>query len=341
VAAPWRGGADFTQQAFAAVGAGRYVHAVFVPALGDAQLIELSTGRTRSVRPRIEWAYDTRTGAFTARVQSHGLVFDAGGISPDPAVSRFARGYRASLAIGEARFVRTTTLEGQPSKVLRFAVRDPDGRVQAYEDVAVSNTTHRPLSIAYVRLHPPAAPITYRVVSIGSSDSPVRLPAVRGPGAGPLVTGDASNIRTLSADAARVALRHAALWPGRTVGAARLERITLQRVRTVLVDGFRTRGVDHGLRLEYGGRSGALVVEEAATPQKGYAFETATFGSSGWVPPPGQATISCIGTRGNGCAGGERPLWQAQLRRDGLFVTIRSANRALVVGATRSLVPIR
>jgi hypothetical protein len=164
---------------------------------------------------------------------------------------------------------------------------------------------------------------------------------LRGPEAGQLITGDATDLRRLSADAARSALRHAALWPSRTVGAARLERIMLQRVRTVLVDGFRTRSADRGVRLAYRGSSGSLVVEEAATPQKGYAFDSATFGSSGWVPPAGQATIACIGRQGNGCGPAEPPLWQAQLRRDGLFVTIRSANRALVVRAARSLVTIR
>jgi hypothetical protein len=340
VTAPWRGGSSFEQEALAAVGTGRYVHAVLEPTVADTWLIDLSTGRARPVLPRIEWTYDSRTGAYAARARAHRLVFDASSTTPDPGVTRFATGYRRALATGEARILRTTVVGGRAASVLRFTFHEPDGSVLGFEDVAVSDSSHRPLSITYVAPDPHAPPHTYRVVSIGTSEAPVPLPDVRGPEAAPPITGDAADIRTLAAGTAGVALQHAALWAGQRVGAARLVRIRLQRVRTVLVAGFRTRSADRGLRLEYRGGAVPLVIEEAATPQKGYGYDSATFGGSGFVPPPGRATIACVGGDGNGCTGAGPPLWQAQLRAHGLFVTIRSQSRALVIRAARALVPI-
>jgi hypothetical protein len=138
---------------------------------------------------------------------------------------------------------------------------------------------------------------------------------------------------------ARHPLGHTPLGPGRAIDGSKLENVVLQHVTTELVAGFRVKSSGHGLKLIYRGARGALVIEEAPTRQRGYGFETATLGTSGALPPSGEAALLCEGARGRGCAPPEQPLWQAQLRKAGLFITIRSLNRGLVIKAARALRP--
>ena len=83
-----------------------------------------------------------------------------------------------------------------------------------------------------------------------------------------------------------------------------------------------------GLRLDYQTGNRPLVIQEAATPQYSYGFFSAQTATGGPVPPAGKH-FSPISTTG----------WQAQLRKGGLFITIRTPNRSLAIATAHALVP--
>jgi hypothetical protein len=336
-----RNGAGFGQKALAAIGSGRYIHAEMRPITSPAATIDLATGRVEPITERVEMAYDTRTGTAFGSTTFAGVVF-GGGSPSDPIVRTFAGGYQRALASGAARVVRRATVDGVDAQVIRFATTSFDG-ITAQEDVAVSETTHKPIRIRYasVDAHGTAYPgaMTFRVVRFGSSDSKPVLPR---PSAGfehlgdtPALTGNASDIRDVSIGEASHALGHAAVWPGEHLAGTTLRRARLQFVTTMLVAGFRTTSHATGLRLEYRKGTRELVVEQAASALMGYDFWSRVYGTSGPLPPQGAAIMTC-----NLCSTASRHdrVWQAQLRRDGLFITIRSSERSLVIAAARSLV---
>lgn len=337
--APWSGGPNVVQQALAAIGNGRYVHAVFQSTTSAVRWVDLASGRTRPVSVRSEWVYDTKTGTYDASAISGGLVRGGAPTSPDPTVSRFASGYRNALAGGEAHVIGERIVDGNKATLIRFSIRDGLDHVIAYEDVAVSVASHAPLWIRYVNVNAHRArvgrQVTYRVVSIGSSNERPTLPRAQ---VELLVTGNATDIRRVTAKSAEAAFGHTPLWPGQTIAGASLQSMRLQRVTTVLVSGFRLKSSARGLRLDYRGPLAPLVIEQAASAQRGYGFWSATYGTSGPLPPIGQAVLACDGCSTAG--GPPHPVWQAQLRKDGLFSTIRSPSRSLVLAAARALAPI-
>lgn len=341
LASPWSGGPSFLEQARAALGDGRYVHAVFQTSLSSVRVVDLATGRTRPVVRRVEWLYDTKTGAFDAHIVDDGVAFlSGGGTTPDPAVTRFASGYRNALTSGEARVIDQTTVNGQKAEVIRFSIRDSNGIVIFDEDVVVANSSHQPLLIRYRGVdrngRPLGRTLTYEVVSIGSSDARPTLPPAL---VGPSLTGSATDIRRLEPAAAATVLGRAALWPGRTIGGVTLQRIFLQRVTTELVTGFQVTSSTAGLRLDYRGAKTTLDIEEATRWERGYGFWSASVGTGGPVPSSGKASLLC-GTCGAANPPTSAPVWQVQLRKSGLFLTIHSSSRSLVIAAARALVPI-
>jgi hypothetical protein len=332
--APWSARPSLVQQALAAIDKGRYVHAVFESRSPTTWWLDLRSGREHPLLSRVEWVYDTKSGAYDARALSGGVVFDVGATRPDQAVSRFATGYRTALRRGEARGIGAAVVRGEPAAVLRFSIRDSDGRLVADEDVAVSNSSHVPVEVTYRRVDahgaPVARPVVYRVLSIDSSESRTALPRAS---VAPVVTGSATPIRPLREREASAALGHAPLWAGRTIGGAALATIELERVTTQRVGSFRTMSRSLGLRFEYGGSRGAVTIEEAAKAERGYGFWTAELGTGGPLPPAGEAALSC-----GGCGSSAHTMWQAQLRAKDLYLTIRSTRRDLVVAAARALV---
>lgn len=360
IAAPWRGGPSFVQQALAAVGKGRYVHVVLDDSTPSSEIIDLASGRSRPSIQTTESVYDTRTGAVASRFSSNGAVFapsQGASVSPGPLLTNFALGYRRALEDGKARIVGETSVDSQEAKILRFpfALRDRDGKVAmtVYEDVAVAADSFAPLWIRSAwTIHPhtnlpesyiyaPPCPCT-RVLSIRSSDERPVLPTPRKwprP-----VDGDVTDIRPVELLDTSAALRHPTLWPGGEVGETILQTITLQRVTTRLISGavqnWPKLGSKRGLRLEYRGEWRSLVIEEAATPQAGYGF-----GSAVWpLPPLGQASLFCqlcqTPRDTPGLLGDPPRVWAAQLHKDGLFIRIRSTSRSLVVRAARALRPM-
>ena len=330
LAAPWSGGPSFVQQALAALGGGRYVHAVFQGTQPYIRIVSLGSGRTRPVAQRIEWVYDTKTSTIEALYSLNGVALfsEQNGI-PDSAVTGFANGYRKALANGVGRVIGETTVNGQKAKIIRFPISLSTGGVGAlYEDVLVAIDSHRPLLIRYRTLpHVHGArTVTYRVVSIDSSNT---QPTLSGRQPLPSLTGSATDIRQLGLARATNALGHAALWPGQTIGGATLQKVRLQRVTTSILHSYPPRSSVHGLRLDYRAGTGSLVIQEAATPQYAYGFYSAAIGVSGPLPRVGEASLAPL-----------QPAWQAQLHKGGLYVTIRSPERSLVIAAARALAPI-
>lgn len=334
-------GVGFGQKALAAIGSGRYLDAELRPTTSPGSTIDLTTGRVAPIAVRWRVVYDTRTGATSGRTTFAGVVFGGTGAS-DPFVRDFAGGYRRALASGGARVLDEITVAGVRARVIRFATMSSG--VTQREDIAVSEITHKPVQVRYSSVdehgHVTAGATTLQVVRFASSDSMPALPhasrGFEGVGTLPATTGNATDIRDVSIDEASDALGHPAIWPRQHVRNVVLKRARLQFVTTYLLSGFRMRSHATGLRLDYGHGTSKLVVEETASPQRGYGFWTRRYGTSGPLPPDGRAIMSCDiteSTTGQGC------VWQAQLRRDGLFVTIRSSERSLVIAAARRLVP--
>lgn len=335
--APWSGRPGLVRQALAAIGSGRYVHAVFQSRSSTVWWVDLQGPSERPVLTRIESIYDTQSGAYDARTLANGVALDAATTRPDPAISRFTTRYRTALRSGEARAIGAAVVASQPVTVLRFPIRESNGRVVAAEDVAIANATHTPLQITYrnvgARGNPSGRPVIYRVLSVTSTNSRTALPKAS---PGRTVTGSATTIRQLDRLSAKTMLRRAPVWAGENVGRVTLATIELQRVTTERVGSFRTISSSLGLRLHYRGPAGAVTIEEAAKAERGYGFWTANLGTSGPLPPAGQAVLSC-----SGCGSATHGTWIAQLRTHDLYVTIQSSNRKLVVATARALTVMR
>jgi hypothetical protein len=339
---PWKGSPELLQQALAAIGSGRYVHAVYQSTSIPSQ-IDVASGNERPLAPlRIEAAYDTKTGASSIRGMVDGLVF-AGGGRPDPAISFFATGYRTALATGKAHVVGTTTVDGEKAVILRFTTHftTPDGnRYPAHEDVAISTATHIPLRVTrwspHERFGPSSTTSTWRVLAIDSSNTRPTLPKPLV--IAPPVSAAATYIRPLHVSIARAAFGHTPVWPGPVVAGTALRWIHLERLTTTSV-GNSSTGL--GLQLDYRGPHGPLTVQETAKPEAAaaYGFLTPNRGFDLYtIPAEGQAILGSIGFNAPDPA---HPIWHAQLRTHGLYVTIQSPRRDLVVTAARQLVPMR
>jgi hypothetical protein len=372
LAAPWRGGPSFVQQALAAVGTGRYVHAVLQTSEPYYQFLDLATGKTRLSVNGPEFVYDTKTGAFESRAIFDGVAFPSDE-APDPAVTNFASGYRNALSNGDARIIGETTVNGQQAKIIRFPIRfalpggKPDKnsfeRHSSFEDVAVSEESHAPLWVrtAFRQLDPRHArardlerrfPIVVspcpcrRLVSISSSNKRPTLP--RPHKISPRdydVGGEATDLRRLDPADAQVAFRHVAFWVGRTFEGTTLQKVRLQRLAHWPLDGaakiIPAKGTlppggkigGPGLRLDYRGDKASLEIDQSPSLEPAYGFVPA------WASPPlGQASLNCDDCAANRPPGREH--WYAQFRKSGLFIRIRSKSRSLVVRAALALAPI-
>jgi hypothetical protein len=333
-----RGSPSFVDQALAAVGNGRYVHAVLDTPTSD-QMLDLATGDTRIVSLRAEVRYDTSNGAWDSWVIRDGIYFAPTQPPPaDPTIAAFASGYAEALASGKAKVVGSTTVSGERATIIRFPIAHTGGLVD--EEVAVSDASHAPLWIrgrfAVVENgHVVARHLsgTTRVLSISSSDE-VSDPAgvIK---LAPPVTGWAQNLRRVEPSVAPKAFGHTALWVGSTIGGLRLQDVRLQRLASVIGPDSRDHSNALGLKVAYrqGGRS--LQIRQAASPEAGYGFGV---GIEGVPPAPGAASLSCGPCPGEKSRRGT--IWRAFLRQDDLFVGIRSASRDLVIRAARSLVPM-
>ena len=331
----WRGSPSFTARALAAVGSGRYVHAVLEARLPFDRTVDLSTGVSRPVLSKIDYVLDSETSNFSIVTYIDGVPMGRSQGSPDPGLAAFASGYRKALANHAARIVGETMVDGRRAKILRYSVGSLDS-----EDVAVDSSSYQPRWIRYRSVSRPGhvrVSLTYRVLAI---DSAHERPAQGGLRHGPLLSGGYKDIRRVSPAGASAALRHTALWVGRKFGGLALQKTQLQRVSTFLLAGFRPRSSARGLMLRYASRTQWLEIQETPTAQAGYGFYGRTLGSSGPLPHPPKVSLSCDACGSGNHAVQYRPIWQVQLRKEGLYLTIQSWSRHLVVAAARSIRPI-
>jgi hypothetical protein len=336
VVAPWSGSPGLVQQALAALGNGRYIHAVLEPTAVVRQL-DLASGKERTLPPsyRIEMTYDAKTGTNHAVVVIGGRAYGgAGGAHRDPAISLFASGYRTALKEGKAHVVRATTIGGVAAVVVRFEVSG------GFEYVTIPIATSTPLRVTYVQSDPRAVPRvrSFRVVAIGSSDSPPKMPVAH---ASSRVDSSATNPKPVTVATASTALGRSAVWPGAAVGGASLRSIMLEQLTTSFPPIYRT---GEGLRFDYRGAGESLTIQEAASAHAIYGFPFVGIGMTLQpLPPEGQALVA----RGIGCGdfkpnktNNTRLWWQAQLRTHGLYVNICSPSRSLAVETARALRPM-
>jgi hypothetical protein len=350
--APWRGGPDFIEMAFAAIGSNRYVTATVELGTVRTTDVDLASGRERPVRMTVTYWLDTKRIEYHSRTYLDGVPVSSETAGPDPALAAFAKGYRTALANRAATVVGKTTVAGHPARIIRFKVDTfyfngekihfPGGQPTIWEDVAVDTHTFKPLWFreSYPRNGAPVSGPPSRVISIHTAATPPRIPK-----AIPVYQGTATTLRHLTATQAAAALGHKALWAGTRVEGLPLRSILLQRVTSsifpVVAPALRTA---HGLRLLYQHGSTQLDISEAATPLGGYGFAS-TMRTVGLGAIPAQGTIR-ISQGGSELTGQVTtpPFpqhlttpWVGQLRRNGLLVTIQASGRRLLLAAARAL----
>jgi hypothetical protein len=373
--APWnRSAGGLSGLALAALGKQPVLHAVVRPDSGrqGSTLLELATGRTRAHLWEVEYWYDAQQRRLKIHYLRDGKVVDetlntateglSGGarskpggyrLAPDPALTGFLTRYRTALANGRARVTGHTTFAGR--RVILLTISRQPARLATV--VAIDAESYRPLRFRTVdrkRSQDPAFWLTITTI-----ESVPRQPGQFTPP--PVVPrassgGRAAPARTLTPAQIATALGGSALWPGTTVGGVRLVEATQDTLRSSYPGAVKKPSViGRGLELVYGTRTSTgrldysrpnIRIQQARRPQMAYRFISSQAGAltfSGYpVPRPGWIEISPV----NGYnvprtdAGQERKRtrsWLAQLRRDGLYLTVTASSRKLLLQTIRQL----
>lgn len=320
---PWRSQPSFLDSALAALGTGRYVQAEFQTELASMRFIDLASGRTRPVVRRILWVYDSRRKELRVRIVDGGVVRAVEAVPPDPGITEFADGFRSALRAGRAHVVAHETIRGTPTRVIRFTVPIGMGEPPLVEDVFVSRRTHLPVEVRYHRAGSTSNQVSFRIDYINATRRRPKLPAVSA--VSPTLTGVVRSHPIALKQASRI-LGEQPVWLGRAFGTLRLTSVKQQMAAPN----------SRGIQLRYAGSTARTVIEEAPRPVAGYGFSTADEGPFGPIPPGRSALLVCD------CGVARsypipQNVWQAQLRVDGLFVTIRSSNRKSAIAAAMSL----
>jgi hypothetical protein len=320
---PWRSQPSFLESALAALGPGRYVHAEFQTELASMRFVDLASGRTKPVVRHILWVYDSKRKQLRARIVDGGVVRAVEVVPPDLGITEFADGFRSALRTGRAQVVAHETVRGTPTEVLRFSAMVEVGEPPLVEDVFVSRRTHLPVEVRYHQAGATSNPVSFRVDYIEGISRRPRLPAVS-----PVSPTSTEVVRSSSIALTQVsrALGAQAVWLGRKFDMLRLTSVKQQ------VFARNSRGI----QLRYAGPTATMTVEEARRPAAAYGFSTATEGSFGPIPQGRSALLVCdCGVARSYPA--PPNTWQAQLRTDGLFITIRSSNRESAIAAAMGL----
>ena len=331
----WDRSAAFTDRALAALGKGRFVEAVFRRQVPMLRVVDLTSGTTTPVSREIQWSYDTQTRRFRARVVEAGVAYPVDVAPPDPAITGFATSYRSALASGIATVVGDRVVAGEPVKVIRFPVRNSDGSIAFVEYVSVSARTHRPVEVRYAS--GPASyrrSISYRVRAIASTDQPPTwsLPS------GPRPLGGVTRSLQTTPREAQAILGGNIAWLGPRFGGLRLSSIDVQQLTARGPSGQAGRRA-RGIRLIYRGpHSMSVTIQEATTPQPAYGFFSRQEGQDGVLPGLGKALLGCD-CGGNTVYPPPIPIWRAQLRTQGLYVTVVSPSRRTLLSAIERLKP--
>jgi hypothetical protein len=328
------GARSFTGDALAALGSGRWVHAEVQAMSPYTRVVDVRSGRERPIRVNVAFWYDTVSHREFSSTKLDGVAVGglSTGIALDPGLAGFAGGYRVALQRGSSRIVGTTTVAGRPAKILRFAT---DGG--ASEEVAVDTGTHLPLWFRSLG-NGSVGPI-YRVRSI--STLPARPTLPKGPKLSSYLGGASADVAQLTSSQAAVQLRGRFVWSGPRVGRLRLEAAHVQRVTTIRLLGRVPLHSGRGVILDYGAGREWLDISESREPAFVYDFTAypgrPVLAADAPLPPVGELSLSCDSCGPGNHAVGDRPLWRAQLRSHGLYIRVRSTNRALTLSAARAL----
>lgn len=363
LAAPWRESPLTTERALAALGHHPVVHAIVEQPRPRASVIELATGRERPEAHRSEYWYDDERDLLRVRLSVGGVPLPGGEylhspegfftdrgvqreqIRPprlDPALGRFASGYKEALDNGEATVVGEEVVDGREAVILRFPEDQvsQDVRVAAY-DVAVDADEFRPFRF---RLSsnpdgsPPSpwseAPRVIEIETIPRDPSDFEPPHAGKPRpAGQTGVEE----RTLDPADAAAALGRPAFWPGRAIEGAELTQIELMRLTTRWTDGRTSEG--HALVFQYGvdrrtahleGKPSLIVTESSS------AEETPRFDFGGAMPEPGELRLTGFGNAG----AVDAEMWFGSMQRDGMYISLESPQRSLIVSAAKAMIPL-
>jgi hypothetical protein len=361
LAAPWRDSPLATERALAALGDDPVVHAIVEQPGERTTIIELASGRERVVPLRTEYWYDGERGILRARLSSgerllpggeylhssEGFFTDRGvhrGQKPpqlDPALERFASGYREALASGDATVVGEELIDGRKAIILRFSLPAGSSGEHISEDVAVDAEHYRPLRFRFSSTADPSRTSSWseapRVVQIETiPHDPVDFEPPR---AGEPRPGGQTGVgeRTLEPAEAATALGRPALWPGRVVAGVELTEIELTRLTTRWTDGRETEG--HALVFQYGTdrRTAHLEGKPSLIITEGTSIEHALrFDLGGSTPGPGELAVAGVGRT----ARGEAEMWFGSMRRDGIYVSFESPQRGLILAAAKAMVAL-
>jgi len=340
------GRASIVDEALAVVGTAPVVHAVIAAEDPRGSVVEVATGRVRPVRIEIESWYDGERRLLRTTVRRNGVVVSEFLESPegssssdgpvrtlpgyepalDPALSEFARGYRAALAAGTVRLAGEDEVGGRRVQWLELE----RGRLR--ERVAVDRETYRPLLIEPFSAAGTPSGFRWRVVELESvvrANAILSRPVPRPPAPS---RGDVRASAPLSARQAAARLVWPALWLGR-----RFEGMTLVSIeRQELSRGYsppapRQRGGGEGLRLLYRNGERFVEIQQAPAAEPAYAFAggRATFS---WNPIPAEGFVELAALPGQ-----ERTTWLGQLRVGGVHLSLWGFSRSGVLGAARAL----
>jgi hypothetical protein len=328
------GGRSLEDRALAAVGDGRVVHLMATRVEAERVIIDLNSGLETPGMIALESWFDSETGDLRTETRREGrLVADTvvrkgSGQALDPVVAGFVRGYREALEQSELEVLRRGYLDG--SKVVWVRLTLPGAQST---EIALDVRTFLPRAFRSA-LVPGAPGLLWRVEGIDSRPRsegdfrPTELPTI--PGAGQI---EAEHDASLAQ--ANELLGERGRWPGRQVDGLELDAVRIHALSRLFPDGKRLRS--SGVELVYGDRRGEYIeLRQAAAPEPAYGFAEAWL-TIDFAPIPVRGKLAL--TRLDGAPG--RPLWLGQLVDGGVYLSIRSSSRDLVISAARSLAPLR
>lgn len=347
------------ERARAAIGTQPVLHVVAELPVRST-LIDLKTGAATPVNEQKEIWFDGNRGLEHTTYRSGGVVvwdrldtpqgeittagprvFSRPKPTIEPALQGFVDGYREALASGAAKQTGNGTLDGVPVVWLSFALPGGDS-----EEVAVEADSGRPLLVR--TCSGPCS--TYRIttietISVDSADfsRPVESEAARHGASGVKNDRNAASVEASSLPEAVPG----AVWAGTSIEGLPFAAATRENYRTTFGDGAAEDW--SGAQLVYGAMSSENVpdweqpfvqVWESARPQSAYAvgpldtnLPASKLNGRIWVPwsgPPPRPTAPLAINALTGFA-----------LVNGVYVTVRASNGALLIAAARELRPIR
>lgn len=358
--APWEGASPLaTERALAAIGGEPVVHAVVEDSRPYATIIDLSSGRERPQIWRTEYWYDGDRGLLRARNTVDDVVVtellwtrqsatssSGASLGPlsepriNPALAGFAGRYREALESGRAEVVGETSVDGSDAILLRITVDERGGK-PLYEEVAVDADSYRPLQFR-IHLADNAAP-WWRVVAIETIARDERHFTAPAPAEPQPQAQTGSDERVVTPTEAATSLERPAVWPGPTIAGIELTKIealtltTLWTKPTLWTNTRKTEGralrLQYGLGREAGGSARWLEIKEGASLEAAPRFGS----GAGPAIPAGHLQLFGFGDSD----GSAVDRWLGSLQTHGVYVTLESTEREVVLAAARAMGPMR